>query len=344
MCSWPLHRVASRSTRYKRLVRFDLRCALLGALCIYLVVIWKMAAQQSNEIRQSRETILSGWKQKYEQQSHLQEWSNRISLSLSPPPPSHEREQAVANSRNQTVRIRKSEDQAVTLKESGRLLHPSNLKLPTPVIVMGMMKAGTTSIYGYFKCGLDPSVSKISHYDCKPKGGHPEKIGMACGKRMRRNLTKLRKLAFDTMDNFNLYAELDAQELNGGMTLPQWDFTEQIYEHFPNATWILNWREPRKWLRSVDRWQDLRKRFIDNPFLPDLPRGKGEKDSDMLQFYEAQAQRIRDFARAHPSLSFVELPIDSPNAGKILENSFGIREDCWSNRNINTGTAIWTGN
>jgi hypothetical protein len=43
---------------------------------------------------------------------------------------------------------------------------------------MGKMKSGTTSIYGYFKCGLDPKMAKLSHYDCNHKKNTPqEKIG-----------------------------------------------------------------------------------------------------------------------------------------------------------------------
>lgn len=227
------------------------------------------------------------------------------------------------------------------IRQPMELFQPSDLKLPTPIIVMGMMKAGTTSIYGYFRCGLDPKTSKLSHYDCRP-GKDPQKIGMACGKRIRRNLTKMRRAAFDSMDNFTLYAEIDGQEMSGGMTLPQWDYIEQIYEHFPSATWILNVRSPEKWLNSVDRWLDLRQRFIDNPYLPDLPRGVGRDDKDMIRFYLRQAERIREFCASHPSLSCVEVPIDSPDAGAIMEEAFGIPKQCYGNRNSNNGTAIWS--
>ena len=227
-----------------------------------------------------------------------------------------------------------------------KLLQPNELKLPTPIIVMGMMKAGTTSIYGYFKCGLDPKMAKLSHYDCNHKKNTPqEKIGLACGKRIRRNLTKMkpRKSAFDTIDGFHLYAEIDGQEKNGGMTLPQWDYLNEVYDQFPMATWILNVRQPEMWLNSVDRWLDLRQRFIDNPYLPDLPRGVGKDDKDMIRFYLRQAERIREFCASHPNLSCVEVNIDQPDAGDIMENSFGIPTTCWGNRNANAnGTAIWS--
>jgi len=152
----------------------------------------------------------------------------------------------------------------------------------------------------------------------------------------------MKKKAFDGIDQFTLYAELDGQENNGGMTLPQWDYLQEMYDHFPNATWILNTRRPEEWLRSVDRWQDLRQRFILNPYVPDLPRGVGTDDKDMIQFYLRQAERIREFCSTHTSLSCVEVPIDSPEAGTILQDAFGIPKPCWGNRNINDGSAVWS--
>ena len=218
-------------------------------------------------------------------------------------------------------------------------LKPSELKVPAPVIVMGLMKAGTTSIYGYFKCGLDPKASKISHYNCNNERGGT----MSCGKRIRRNITKMKVKAFDSIDMFHVYTELDGQEYHGGITVPQWQFLDEIYTHFPNATWIMNLRDPRDWLRSIDRWQDLRQRFIDNSFQPILPKGKGGDDNDMIQFYQTQAQKVRDFAEKHPSLTLIEVKIDSPDAGTIMEDAFGIPADvCWKKRNANNdGNAIW---
>lgn len=219
-------------------------------------------------------------------------------------------------------------------------MKPSELWSPTPIIVMGMMKAGTTSIYGYFNCGIEPGSAELSHYDCKP-GNDPQEIGMSCGKRMRRNLTKNKKPAFHTMDHFTLYAEIDAQENNGGMTLPQLSYLEEIYDNFPEATWILNLRDAKSWLSSINRWKDLRQRFIDNPYPPLLPKGKGESDAEMIEFYMAQAEQIRRFCGKHPSITLVEVQIDSESAGQVMEDAFGISKQCWGNRNANDGNAIW---
>ena len=224
-------------------------------------------------------------------------------------------------------------------EQQDKKLKPHELTLSTPILVMGLQKAGTTSIYSYFKCGMDGA---LSHYDCKPDPRRPGEIGMACGKRLRRNIEKFQKPAFDEIDHFDLYAELDAQENNGGITLPQWNFVQQMHDHFPNATWILNLRDPQAWLRSVDRWQDLRQRFIGYLGGVDFPKGRGAKDEEMVAFYKVQAQRIRDFVKDHPSITLVEVQIDSPEAGQVMEDAFGISKKCWGNKNANNGAAFWT--
>lgn len=221
-------------------------------------------------------------------------------------------------------------------------LQPSELKVQTPIIVMGMMKAGTTSIYSFFRCGLDPKSSKLSHYDCRP-GRNPKKIIMSCGRRMRTNLKTRRVEAFNSMDDFHLYSELDAME-RFGMTLPQYSFLQQIYDNFPNATWILNTRDAQKWLHSVDRWRDLRQRFIDMHLWPHFRRGLGTKDEEMIEFYNHQAQRVRDFVKEHPSIHFVEVKIDDDGAGQVMEDATGITRQCWGNKNVNQGDAKWRPN
>ena len=84
---------------------------------------------------------------------------------------------------------------------------------------------------------------------------------------------------------------------------------------------------------------------------PDLPRqGRnklenrttGARDEDMIRFYYQQAERILNFVAEHPSLHLVEVAIDQPNAGQVMEDAFGISQQCWGNKNINRGDAKWT--
>jgi len=216
----------------------------------------------------------------------------------------------------------------------------------TPIIVVGMMKAGTTSIFGYFKCGMrNEDYGLLSHYDCKPsKHLKREDVlpRMPCGSRMRNNIGRPEVEPFTGMDQFLLYAEIDAQERHGGMTLPQWEFLDQIHGQFPNATFVLNLRDPKHWMKSIDKWKDLRQRFIDIHIPEILPRGVGANDTDLETFYLAQAQRVRDFVADHPTHELVEVPIESPSAGQIMQDSFGITKECWGVRNSNAeGFAAW---
>lgn len=76
--------------------------------------------------------------------------------------------------------------------------------------------------------------------------------------------------------------------------------------------------------------------------MPDLPRGKGGDDEEMIAFYHRQAERIRQFVAENPSHTLVEVAIDKPEAGKIMEDAFGISaEACWGKRNVNDGNAVW---
>ena len=219
----------------------------------------------------------------------------------------------------------------------------------TPIIVVGMMKAGTTSIFAYFKCGMRlKDYALLSHYDCNPpKHRKREDVlpRMACGRRMRNNIEVHKVEPFTGMDQFVLYAEIDGQGNDLGMTLPQWTYLDQIHGQFPNATFVLNLRDPKHWMKSIDKWKDLRQRFIKIHIPPVLPRGVGANDTDLELFYLAQAQRVRDFVADHPTHELVEVSIESPNAGQIMQDSFGITKECWGVRNSNTGgNATWTMN
>ena len=108
-----------------------------------------------------------------------------------------------------------------------------------------------------------------------------------------------------------------------------------------DSTWILNLRNPDEWLKSIDRWKDLRQRLIDFPGGSEFPRKTGMNDSEMIDFYNRQAQRVRDFVEDHPSHTLVEVTIDQPNAGQVMEDAFGISSSCWGARNVNNGSAIW---
>ena len=230
-----------------------------------------------------------------------------------------------------------SEKHALSVTALKRQVH-------TPIFVMGMMKAGTTSIFGYFRCGLRKQDERfISHYDCKPNIHNRAKIKMSCGRRMYTNIHfRKDRETFDGMDEFAVYSEIDAQlEKAPYIILPQYSYLHQIHEKYPRATFILNMRDPKAWIKSIDKWQDLRQRFIDID-LKDFKAGKGKTDEELEEFYLLQAQKVRDFVKVFPSHELIEVDIGGEEAGQIMQDSFGITKDCWGIRNSNpNGKAEW---
>lgn len=222
-------------------------------------------------------------------------------------------------------------------------IRPQDLLRPTPIIVMGLPKAGTTSVGKYFECGFTKEYQyRVSHYDCHEQRGELENQihggGRPCGIIMYNNKVSTEELSsiFDTIDHFDVYSEIDMIQ-DRSIILPQVRFITQIYDAYPNATWILNLRDPKDWLKSINR-AGLRAKFVNSRIfhrsLGEMKKaGIGEKDEDMIQFYKTQADFVRKFVRSHPSIHLVELDISQDNAGLKMEQTFGISEKCWGEKN-----------
>lgn len=206
-----------------------------------------------------------------------------------------------------------------------------------PVIVLGFPKTGTTSLQAYFRCGgLD-----TSHYKC---GDH----GM-CGECI--------KDALDAGDpplrscgDYQAWAQLDfAGNPDDGLAgldsrddvcyFPQVEALDAMHAEHPSATFVLNRRSTTDaWLESVDEWNDLRQRLADCDItgLPEGTGASGEKgDARLRAFVESHERRVREFVAAHPSHRLVEVVIDDPGAGDVLETAFGISARCWGRENVN---------
>lgn len=61
--------------------------------------------------------------------------------------------------------------------------------------------------------------------------------------------------------------------------------------------------------------------------------GVGKTDEELVQFYHDQVKRVREFATRHATHGLVEVEIDSPNAGQVMEEAFGIDRNCWGHGN-----------
>merc|ERR1711862_631043 len=60
--------------------------------------------------------------------------------------------------------------------------------------------------------------------------------------------------------NYIVYAQMD-QASKGDCIFPQIEFLDELYEESPNAIFILPFRNVSAWIKSVQKWHGMRKRF-----------------------------------------------------------------------------------
>lgn len=237
----------------------------------------------------------------------------------------------------------------------------ADVRVPLPVLVVGLPKAGTTSLASYFACGgLD-----TSHYKCVDLAEGDDSFAsdgstmeQTCGRCIRDALAA-NEPPLLSCGNFEAWAQMDVagkplarsgevgldDDGAGGEAsedtcfFPQIDALDALDAEFPKATLVLNRRaSPEAWLQSVDEWNDLRERLRDCD-VGGLPAGAGaagpEGDAELLAFVERHEANVRAFVAAHPSHALVEVTIEDPEAGKALEAAFGIPAECWGRENAN---------
>ena len=206
---------------------------------------------------------------------------------------------------------------------------PVPLKVQFPIFVASLPKSGTTSIFQYFVCGGHPA----SHQWVKINETDNEQSG----KCIRRNIAHDRA-PFEQCGSTEIFTDTGfAVYLTGGKLphiptdcyYPSIQALEAIYKHYPEATIINVIRDAGSWFRSMKVWGNgsLLKRWMICD-IPGMPRWHAT-EQEFLDFYEWHSENIRQFAQAHPSLTFLEITLESPHAGPILENTIGIPSTCW---------------
>ena len=229
-----------------------------------------------------------------------------------------------------------------------------------PIFVMGLPKAGTTSLKVYFECG----GLKTSHYFCDATGEPKRRLAStsaeaseatahtlvdwtrgvpgSCADCIQHNV-KAGLPALHGCNGYDAFAQLDLAKVDPHQIdcyYPQVDAISAIYSEYPDSTFVLNLRPAANWLRSVDNYRGLRGRLIKCD-IGGFGRDVGKTDAEMLEWYHSHADNVREFARAHPSLKLVEVNIEEPDAGDVLERAFGIPSHCWGKENVNPLLHPW---
>lgn len=124
---------------------------------------------------------------------------------------------------------------------------------------------------------------------------------------------------------------------------PQHFRIQELHESYPNATWILNWRDFNSWIESVFRWgtnDRLHDQFMNEYFMqgeiPNLYENNITMTKEVMKkIYHDHHNLVRGFVQSHPSHTLVEVNITDENAGTVLAEAFGLDPTAWKNINKN---------
>lgn len=141
---------------------------------------------------------------------------------------------------------------------------------------------------------------------------------------------------------------VDYSGLGNRIFLPQHFQIEEVHEAYPEATWILNWRDIDSWIESVMKWgDDLHNQFFNEYYMQgaikEIPPAKNLTHVKIIlaEIYREHYNMVRRFVLNNPSHALVEVNITDDNAGNVLGEAFGLDPRAWSNVNRNKKRDRW---
>lgn len=218
------------------------------------------------------------------------------------------------------------------------------VKVPSPIFCLTLPKGGSTSIHQYFECGLGVGSAAHNHYPYA-KSQTLKHIGLS----MRDNIDAGKPLLavdvdaiamkiVDSLDTYQIFSDYDY--FRGKQMFSMIDSLDNIATYYPNSTILYVRRNTTDWYQSAKQWGSLLKRFrtrkktqlFKSLFPQGVPKYRNMNVSHWTAFYDNYSSYIRNFTRLHPSLTYIEIPLDI-NTGIKMEERFGISEQCWGHKN-----------
>lgn len=201
------------------------------------------------------------------------------------------------------------------------------------VVVLGLAKSGTSSLYEFFKCGGEMT---ISHGTCRGGG--------FCGPLFRRASESGLPLFQTSGGHYSVFTQLDYTPLSKQSPWycywPQVELLPQMAREAPSATFVLNFRSAHSWVKSITDWhlsdgttQRYQLQFCN---ITGMPHGQAS-DAELEAFYDGHIARVQEFFRSHRSLKLLEIDIESDGVGDRLARgfapAFNISASCWGVHN-----------
>ncbi len=202
-------------------------------------------------------------------------------------------------------------------------------KTPFPIFVASLPKSGTTSIYNFFFCGGVRSVHTYCPYKNSTKRDQI-RIGALIEDNIRKGKPPFEGCGTgirDVQGPIHLFSDTGTSEQRRPCYFPSVSALDAMYQSYPNMTIVLGYRNSTKWYHSVRSWGrggliQRWTRFCS--FMPDT-----NTLENFIEFYEGHNQHVREFAKKHPSITFLEFSIDSPHVAEELEAMTNISATCW---------------
>lgn len=226
-----------------------------------------------------------------------------------------------------------SEQQSL-LQTSARLksdmLRPAKgLKTPYPIFLASFSKSGTTSTYSAFACYLGHQYVAHRWTTSSLQGGRPEFIGACMQHNIERNKPPFEGCGTNQYNQTQTVVWTDTaySGSNSGCYHPNIQALDAIWDAYPYATLLLVKRNATAWFNSAN---SRRAGFIHLWATACGIMPNTTEEAEWVDFYNAHVKKVRAFAASRqPRLTYVELELESPDTGRLLEESIGLPRTCW---------------
>ena len=204
------------------------------------------------------------------------------------------------------------------------------LKVPYPIFVASFSKSGTTSTYSAFACYLGKEHVAHRWTTSSLKNGKPEFIGHCIEQNIARQVPPFEGCGTNQHNQTQTVVWTDTAYAgsNSGCYHPNLQALDAVWDAYPTATLLLIRRNATAWYQSA---HSKRASFIQSwaNSCSIMPNTTDEKE--WVDFYNNHTEKVRAFAKSRQplGLTYVEVELESPDTGNILEEQVGIPKSCW---------------
>lgn len=107
---------------------------------------------------------------------------------------------------------------------------------------------------------------------------------------------------------------------------------DNIATHYPNSTIMMFKWDAEKWITGARNWKNILGKlaaYCDGFPRQASPLKNNVTDSMWAAFYHGYLESIRQFTRDHPTLTYVEVDLESSETPSILEKVTGLPGTCY---------------